>query len=114
MRRRLEVFIPIVLLSILVQSFAPIAAFRMVAYALTDPLYMASICTEMVSSPDAQTAPTKSQHDQGDCRVFCVVGHGGSIAVDPPPLVFVSLQRLYQSRGPATPAQLSAKWETCT
>jgi hypothetical protein len=96
MRRRLEVFVPIVLLSILVQLFAPIAAFRVVAYAVTDPLYMASICTGMVSSADAQTAPAKTQHDHGDCCVFCAAGHGGSSAVDPPSLVFVSLQRLYQ------------------
>jgi hypothetical protein len=96
MRRRLEVFIPIVLLSILVQLFAPIAAFRVVANAVTDPLYMASICADVVSSPDAQTAPAKTQHDHGDCCVFCAAGHGGSIAIDPPSLVFVSLQRLYQ------------------
>jgi hypothetical protein len=94
MRRRLEAFIPIVLLSILVQLFAPIAAFRMVAYAATDPSYMGSICTEMVSSPDAPTAPDNT-HDHGDCSVFCAAGHG-SIAIDPPPLVFASLQRLYQ------------------
>jgi hypothetical protein len=96
MRRRLEVFIPIVLLSILVQLFAPIAAFRVVAYAVSDPVYMASICTEMVSPPDAPTAPTKTQHDHGDCCVFCAAGHGGAIAIEPPPLIFVSLQRQYQ------------------
>ena len=97
MRRRLEVFIPIVLLSILVQLFAPIAAFRVVAYAVTDPLYMASICSEMASSADeGQTAPAKTQHDHGGCCVFCAAGHGGGVAVDPPPLIFVSLQRLYQ------------------
>ena len=96
MRRRLEVFIPIVLLAVLVQLFAPIAAFRVVAYAVTDPVYMASICTEMVSSPDAQTAPAKTQHDHGDCCVFCAAGHGGTIAIEPPPLIFVSLQRQYQ------------------
>jgi hypothetical protein len=96
MRRRLEVFIPIVLLSIFVQLFAPIAAFRAVANAVTDPLYMASICTEMVSSSVAQSAPAKTPHDHGDCCVFCAAGHGGSIAVDPPSLIFVSLQRLYQ------------------
>ena len=38
MRRRLELFIPIVLLAILVQLMAPIAAFRVVAYATSDPL----------------------------------------------------------------------------
>ncbi len=44
--RRLELFIPIVLLAVLVQLMAPIAAFRVVAYATTDPLYMATICAE--------------------------------------------------------------------
>ena len=96
MRRRLEVFIPIVLLAVLVQLFAPIAAFRVVAYAVTDPVYMASICSDMLSSPDAQTAPAKTQHDHGDCCVFCAAGHGGTIAIEPPPLIFVSLQRQYQ------------------
>jgi hypothetical protein len=96
MRRRLEIFIPIVLFSVVVQLFAPIAAFRVVAYASTDPVYMASICAEMASSPDAQTAPAKTQHDHGDCCVFCAGGHGGPIAIEPPSLVFVSLQRLYQ------------------
>jgi hypothetical protein len=96
MRLRLEVIIPIVLLSILVQTFAPIAAFRVVAYAVTDPFYSASICTDTESSQDAQTAPVKTRHDHGDCCVLCAAGHGGSIAVEPPPLVFVSLQRHYQ------------------
>ena len=60
MLRRLEVFFPIVLLTIVVQLFAPIAAFRAVAYAATDPLYMGSICSEMVSSADeGQTAPPR-------------------------------------------------------
>jgi hypothetical protein len=96
MRRRLEAFVPIVLLSILVQLFAPIAAFRVVAYAASDPLYMASICSGMESAADAQTAPAKSQHDHGDCCVLCAAGHGGAAAVEPPPLIFVSLQRQYQ------------------
>jgi hypothetical protein len=96
MRRRLEAFVPIVLLSILVQLFAPIAAFRVVAYAVSDPFYLASICAETTSSPDAQTAPAKTQHDHGDCCVLCAAGHGGAISVAPPPLIFVSLQRQYQ------------------
>ena len=95
MRRRLEVIIPIVLLSIFVQLIAPIAAFRAVAYAASDPLYMASICSGMASAPDnSQTAPVETQH--GDCCAFCGAGHGGGSAVEPPPLIFVSLQRQYQ------------------
>jgi hypothetical protein len=97
MRRRLELFIPIVLLSILVQLIAPIAAFRAVAYAAADPLHMGPICSGMVSTrDDLQTVPTNTQHDSGDSCAFCAAGHGGSIAVEPPPIVFVSLQRLYQ------------------
>ena len=96
MRRRLEVFIPIVLLAILVQLFAPIAGFRMVAYAATDPLYMAPICDGMASSPDAQRTPAKTQHDHADCCVICAAGFGGSTAIDTPSLIFVNLHRLYE------------------
>jgi Protein of unknown function (DUF2946) len=96
MRRRLEIYLPIVLLAILVQLMAPIAAFRVVAYATTDPLYMASICQDMAASSDLQTAPTKTQHSHGDCCAFCGAGHGGAVAIDPPPLIFVTLQRQYQ------------------
>jgi hypothetical protein len=96
-RRRLEIFIPIVLLSVLVQLIAPISAFRVVANAVSDPLNMASICSGMASSQDAsQTAPAKMQHDGANCCAFCGVGHGGAVAVDPPPLAFVTLQRQYQ------------------
>jgi Protein of unknown function (DUF2946) len=96
MRRRLELYIPIVLLAVLVQLMAPIAAFRVVAYATTNPLYMTSICTDMASSSDVQTAPAKTQHSHRDCCAFCGAGHGGAMAVDQPPLIFVTLQRQYQ------------------
>lgn len=97
MRRRLEIFIPIVLLSIMVQLMAPIAAFRVVADAVSDPLYMASICSGMASSHDtSQSAPAMPQHGNANCCAFCGAGHGGAVAVDPPALVFVTLQRQYQ------------------
>jgi hypothetical protein len=97
MRRWLEVFRPIVLLAIVVQLSAPIAAFRAVASAISDPLYMGSICSEMLSSADeGQMAPTESQHNHGGCCGFCAIGHGGGVGFEPPPLIFVSLQRVYQ------------------
>jgi hypothetical protein len=34
--------------------------------------------------------PANTKHDQGDCRVFCAAGHGGSVAVYLPSLIFVS------------------------
>ena len=97
MRRRLEVFIPIVLLSIMVQLLAPIGAFRVVAHAVSDPLYLATICSGMVSAQDdaSQTTTIKPQHG-ANCCGFCGVSHGGAVAVDPPPLIFVVLQRQYR------------------
>ncbi len=77
MRRRLEAFIPIVVLAVLVQLMAPIAAFRVVAYATTDPLYLASLCSEMTSASDTSADPAKTQHQHGDCCAFCVGSHGG-------------------------------------
>jgi hypothetical protein len=94
--RRLEAFIPIVLLAMVVQLMAPIAAFRVVASAFSDPLYMDSICSEMTSARDAAIAPGQTQHNHADCCAFCAVGHGGAVAVDQPPLIFVTLQRQYQ------------------
>jgi hypothetical protein len=96
MRRRLEAFIPIVLLAVLVQLMAPIAAFRVVAYASADPLYMGSICSSVTAAADAQTAPAKTHHSHADCCAFCGTGEGAAIAGGPAPLIFVSLQRHYQ------------------
>jgi hypothetical protein len=94
MRRRLEVFIPIVLLSIMVQLLAPIGAFRAVAHAVSDPLYMATICSGMASSQDASQTTTANAPHGANC--FCSVSHGGAVAVDPPPLIYVVLQHRYQ------------------
>jgi hypothetical protein len=95
MRRRLEAFIPIVLLAILVQLLAPISAFRFVAYVASDPLHLASICSGTGSSGEDPSAPGAPQRDH-DCCAFCAAGLGGAIAINTPPLIFVSLQRLYQ------------------
>jgi hypothetical protein len=95
MRRRLELLIPIVLLAITVQLFAPIAAFRAFADAVSDPLSIASICSDMAAvTGDGQTAPA-TQHRHGECCAFCTGGHAGATALQPPP-VFVTLQRQYQ------------------
>jgi hypothetical protein len=97
MRRRLELLIPIVLFAIVVQLFAPIAAFRAFAYAVNDPLAMASICSDMsAAADDGQAAPARTQHHNGDCCAFCAGGHGGGTALQSRSPVFVILQRQYQ------------------
>jgi len=95
MSGRLQALIPVILLAVMVQLFAPITAFRAVAQAVSDPLYMATICSGMASPQDgSQTSPVKPQHS-ANCCGFCSVSHGG-VAVDPLPLIFVVLQRQYQ------------------
>ena len=96
MRRRLEVFIPIVLFSIMVQLLAPIGAFRAVAQAVSDPLYMATICSGMASAQEVSQTTTVTPQHGANCCGFCGVGHGGAVAIDPPPLIFVVLQRQYR------------------
>jgi hypothetical protein len=96
MRRRLEVFIPIVLLSMMVQLLAPIGAFRAVAHAVSDPLYLATICSGVASSEDASETTTAKAPHGANCCGFCSISHGGAVAVDPPPLIFVVLQRQFQ------------------
>jgi hypothetical protein len=60
---------------------------------------MATICSGMASSQDAsQVTPVKPQHG-ANCCGFCGVSHGGAVAVDPPPLIFVVLQRQYRLIG---------------
>src|ERR1700753_3059606 len=94
MRRRLELFIPIGLLAIVVQLMAPIGAFRAVAHVVSDPLAMASICSDMMAS-DQQSAPAHTP-DSHDCCAFCAAALGGTVALDLPAPVFVTLQRQYQ------------------
>ena len=96
MRRRLEIFIPIVLFSIMVQLLAPIGTFRAFAHAVSDPLHMATICSGMASPPDISHGNTATPQHGANCCGFCGVSHGGAVAVDPPPLIFVVLQRQYR------------------
>jgi hypothetical protein len=95
MRRRLEVFIPFVLFAVLVQWIAPVGAFVAVARAISDPLGMASICSDMTTA-ERSTLPSHGPHAHADCCAFCAAGHSGSAAIDPPISVFTSLQRQYQ------------------
>jgi hypothetical protein len=95
MRRRQELFIPIVLFAVLVQLLAPVGAFRAVAHAVSDPLAMAPICSGMTGA-EGQTAPSHTSDAHADCCAFCAAGHSGTAVIDPPAPVFVSLQRRYQ------------------
>jgi len=112
MRRRLGLFVPIVLLlSMWAQVLAPVAAFRAFASAVSDPLAMATICSGMASPED--TSDTTAPHG-ANCCGFCSVSHGIAATLDPPPAIHVVLQRQYrlvawlEADPPLPPARLGS------
>jgi hypothetical protein len=80
MRRRLRKFLPIVLIAVLVQIFAPIGATWAASIAASDPLHAAAIChgdAASVPNPSDQSGQPRAH----DCCSVCNVVHtGGPIA----------------------------------
>ncbi len=87
MRRRLREFLPIVLIALMVQILAPVAACWAASIAASDPLHVAAICHD-----DGASTPTQSDYpaDQpgrpgshDGCCSLCNLAHSGA-PVDPP------------------------------
>src|ERR1043166_6633068 len=77
MRRRLEKFLPIVLIAVLVQIVAPIGATWAATIAAVDPLQAVPICHGAGASIPDQLAPSgQSAHD--GCCSACNVAHNGA------------------------------------
>jgi hypothetical protein len=76
MRRRLRKFLPIVLMAVMVQILAPIAACLAAGIATSDPLRAAAICHDQGTSSADQTGQPRA-HD-GCCSV-CSVTHTGAL-----------------------------------
>ncbi len=77
MRRRLGKFLPIVLIAVLVQVFAPIGATWAASIAASDPLRGAVICHGNAASSPNQTDQT-GQPRAHDCCSVCNVVHTGA------------------------------------
>ena len=76
MRRRLWKFLPIVLIALVVQIFAPIAACWAVSIVASDPLHAAIICHDNAASGSGQTDPQPGAHD--GCCSACSVAHAAT------------------------------------
>src|ERR1700712_3596180 len=80
MRRRLGKFLPIVLIAVLVQIFAPIGATWAASIVASDPLHVAVIChgnAASVPNPSDQSGQPRAH----DCCSVCNVVHtGGPVA----------------------------------
>ncbi len=83
MRRRLKQFLPIVLIALTVQIFAPIAACWAAGIAASDPLAAAVICHGNSGSDVTQADQNGAQDARRGCCALCGVLHTGA-PVDPP------------------------------
>jgi len=93
MRRRLKNFLPIVLMALVVQIFAPIGATWAASIASSDPLAAAAICHgNAASTPDQadQNAPHRAH--EGCCAV-CSVLHTGAPVDAPESAAAVAIDR---------------------
>jgi hypothetical protein len=78
MRRRLRKFLPIVMLALTVQIFAPIAACWAASIAASDPLHGAVICHPDAASTSGQTDQSGQPRAHDGCCSICSVVHSGA------------------------------------
>jgi hypothetical protein len=83
MRRRLRKFLPIVLIALAVQIFAPIGAAWAAGFAAADPLHAAVICHGDAASAPDQTGQTGQHRAHDGCCSVCTVFHAG-VSLDTP------------------------------
>ncbi|WP_027579191.1 DUF2946 domain-containing protein [Bradyrhizobium sp. Ai1a-2] len=90
MRRRLKNFLPVFLIALLVQIFAPIAACWAAGIAASDPLAAAVICHDNTagSGETDQSGP----HVRDGCCSVCNVLQAGA-PVDPPEMIAGMIER---------------------
>jgi DUF2946 family protein len=83
MRRRLKNFLPIVLIALAVQIFAPIAACWAAGIAASDPLSAAVICHGNGGTGASQDSQSGAPGTPRGCCTLCGTLHTGA-PVDPP------------------------------
>lgn len=79
MRRRLGIFLPIVVLALLAQIFAPIGACWAYSAVMADPLRAAELCKPGNSSGDS----SGSQTVMHDCCGACALAHAPATPPEP-------------------------------
>jgi hypothetical protein len=83
MRRRLRKFLPIVLIALAVQSFAPIAACWAATVAASDPLRGPAICHDDGAANSGQSDQSGQPRAHDGCCSTCNLAHAGA-PVDTP------------------------------
>jgi cytochrome c5 len=81
MRKRLKNFLPIILIALVVQIFAPIGACWAASIAASDPLAAAVICHGSANAATGQSDPTGHRAHDGCCSVCSVLHTGAPVDV---------------------------------
>ncbi|MBN8991053.1 MAG: DUF2946 family protein [Rhizobiales bacterium] len=81
MRKRLRNFLPIVLIALVVQIFAPIGACWAASIAASDPLAAAVICHGNADAAPGQSDPAGHRAHDGCCSVCSVLHTGAPVDV---------------------------------
>lgn len=86
MRRRLKNYLPILVVALMVQIFAPVAACWAAAIAASDPLRITEICHDSGSATPGQPGDQTGAHG-GGCVVCCLANANASLDT-PMPVAF--------------------------
>lgn len=92
MRRRLGRFLPIVMVTMLVQIFAPVAACLAFSTTIADPL-AGAICSHAPDTSSPQDRKTDPPPTHGACCALCCVVHHAAAPPADPQAVAVSIVR---------------------
>jgi hypothetical protein len=83
-RRRVRSILPIFLIALMVQIFAPVGAIWAMTQA-SDPLAGAPICAHIDDGAAPSTDPAAPASSQHDCCPLCQFAHSGVAPLAPPP-----------------------------
>src|SRR5260370_12016599 len=92
MRRRVRKLLPIVLIAVMVQILALVAACWAASIAASDPLHAAAICHDDGASSSGQTDQTGQPRAHDGCCSACSVPSTG-VPVDAPPTAVATPHR---------------------
>ena len=109
MRRRLQRYLPVVLIALVVQILAPVAACWAAATVISDPLGAVEICHSDPASQAADSDPRSDHRTHGGACVICCAAHA-SASFDAPRLLALPVRYLrptpvtWRNNEPALPA----------
>jgi Protein of unknown function (DUF2946) len=84
MRRRCQKYLPIVLIALMVQIFAPIGVCWAAAMVASDPLATAEICHDSGTAGQAGDQNGQQHEHGGACAICCLASAGASVDTPSP------------------------------